>query len=222
VKAIIIDIRVAARKLNLTFQQRIPTERKELPLRTRLSLLPDFGILCGMFILIVASRLAIDTPNFQPAMAVALLGGMLLRSSLLSAIVVLVATFVSDLFLGMYDWRLSASVYACLALPALAGPLLRRIRHRTIALSGTAAGMSVLFAVIFYLVTNTAFWWFTGFYAHDPGGLMATLSMGLPFFKWSLLSNTVFTLLLTAVYLAATTRSRSLAAQAMRVPADHR
>lgn len=189
-------------------------------MRARLSLLPEIGILAGMFMLIVACRLTIDTPNFQPVMAVALLGGMLVRPFWLAMTVVIGAMAVSDLFQGFYDWRLAMSVYACLALPALAGPLLRRYSRQSIVFTGIAAGTSVISAIIFYLGTNFAFWYFTDYYSPDSRGLMAALAMGLPFFKWSVLSNTLFTLAITAVYQFVTSRSRRLAAQAVRVPVE--
>ena len=149
--------------------------------------------------LLVTARLMIHTPNFQPMMAASLLAGFLFRSRLVALVVVGLAMAVTDLALGGYEWALMATVYLAVLLPVGAGHFLRdRLSRESapLALTGNAVLASIGFAVLFFLLTNAAVWLWTPWYSHDSAGLVTCMAAGLVFFKWTLLSNIVFTALM--------------------------
>jgi hypothetical protein len=160
----------------------------------------QLAVACGLILLVVACRWVIDTPNFQPVMAVALLGGFLFSQRWMGITVVVCAMLVSDWMIGFYEWPLAVVVYSGLALPVLFGPMLRLLPFNPLRLTGNSVIVSVAMAFLFFLSTSLATWCWTNWYPHDWQGLATCLALGLPFLKWTLLGNVVFTTLLFGTY----------------------
>ena len=55
---------------------------------------------------------------------------------------------------------------------------------------------SVLSSLVFFLITNSAVWMMGRFYSSDLSGFALCLSMGIPFYKYTLLSSIIFSALL--------------------------
>lgn len=138
----------------------------------------------------IAGRVAQPMWNFTPIAAVGLFAGAYFRRRWVAPLVPLAALAVSNLWLPAYNPAVMISVYAMLALPALAGPLLRRP-----AAGGTVrwlAGLAIAAAapsLAFFVVTNFAEWAFTGAYAKTPGGLLECYSAALPFYRQMLVGD---------------------------------
>jgi hypothetical protein len=98
---------------------------------------------------------------------------------------------ISDVIIGMYDWRIMASVWVCYAIVALASSSwLRRpgiIRSGAFAMAASA---------LFFVVTNFMVWAASGMYAHSWRGLADCYALALPFFRNTFVSDVVYTLLL--------------------------
>ncbi len=133
-------------------------------------------------------------------MAVALLGGFLFSKRWMGLAVVLFGMLVSDAILGFYQWQIAVVVYASLAIPVLIGPLLRRFQNSRLGLTGNSIVAAMATAVLFYLTTNFAIWYWTSWYSHDVAGFIACFAMGMVFFKWTLASNILFTSILFGGY----------------------
>jgi hypothetical protein len=88
---------------------------------------------------------------------------------------------LSDAMLGFYDWRVMAVVYGSIALPAVLGCLLGRVRAPHIIVAVMLSS-----SLTFFATTNLAVWAFSGMYAPDMGGLIRCYVAALPF-----LQNTV-------------------------------
>ncbi len=144
-----------------------------------------------------------DLPNFAPIASLALFSGIWLRSRLLAVTVPFGAMLLSDWWLNQpgYEWSLMLAVYGCLALPVLAGPMLRRwstriqsTQRRRVALSMSwtigAYGISLLGAMTFFSVTNLLVWW--NWYDHSFEGLSACYLNALPFFRYTLIGDFIF------------------------------
>lgn len=161
-----------------------PTDRKPLYRETALAAM--------LVLLITGCRFWIDTPNFQPVMAVALFAGMVFSRRWLGMVTVLSGMLMSDLLLGSYQWQVMLAVYLAVGSPLLLAWWIRRgnlgTGRRFLLLTGSSVGS----AILFYIVTNLAVWGFSGWYPTTPGGLVSCLTMGLSFFKWTLASNLVF------------------------------
>jgi hypothetical protein len=158
-------------------------------------------VLVGMVLLVALTRLVPHPPNFTPVGAVALFAGARFRSKGAAFLVPLAALFLSDLALegttrlGLYGgWLANGSgfyrgmwvVYGAVALVAAVGLLLRR---RSVA----AVGAGVLAgSVLFFLVTNFAWWATYDLYPHTPEGLLLGYTAALPFFHWTLLGDACY------------------------------
>lgn len=155
-----------------------------------------------------ATRLALqEIPNFAPVAALALFSGYFFQRRAVALSVPLLVMALSDASIGGYDWRLMTVVYAMLALPALAGDLLRRVftiapQRWAQALRSTAGlvGCSLASSLAFFGVTNFAVWCLSTSYAATWAGLVECYAMGVPFFRYTLAGDLSFSVLLFVGY----------------------
>lgn len=99
--------------------------------------------------------------------------------------------FATDLVIGLYNWRLLASVYASFGIIFFLGRFLSpQASMARISL------VSALGSTLFFLITNTAVWALSSWYPHNPAGLLTCLAAGLPFYGYMLLGDCVGTLAL--------------------------
>ncbi len=144
----------------------------------------------GILFLGIFSRLAFHAPNFTPVIALALFGGVYLNKR--QALVVPVALMaVSDLFLGLhptipFTWG-SLVVISAIGL---------WVRNRKSGLS--VLGSSLFSAVLFFVVTNFGAW--LAMYPHTAAGLQNCYIAAIPFFRSTLLSSRVYSVLLFGMY----------------------
>lgn len=146
-----------------------------------------------------------DLPNFAPVAALALFAGYFFSRRTVAAFVPLSVMALSDAFLGGYDLRVMAVVYASLTLPVVLGAWLnRRLRMDSVgsALGGAAGlvGSSLAGSVFFYLATNFAVWGWFDSYQHTWSGLAHCYVRALPFFRFTLLGDLFFAALLFGGY----------------------
>ena len=143
-----------------------------------------------LFLLGIALRLLPHPANFSPVFAVALLAGVYLPKKW-SVIMPLALMLLTDVFLGFYDPRLMMVVYACVAISALIGLVLKK-RNNVFKTAAASLGISLLF----FVVSNFAVWALSSWYPHNFSGLMLNYGLAVPFFRNTLLSNLFFTGLL--------------------------
>ncbi len=140
------------------------------------------GLLIAALVMLgVVGRLLPHPPNFTPVAAAALFGGFLIRDWRLALLVPLIIMFISDRFHTIYQPEILVVVYGSLCLPVV---LRRFLRSRLTPFR--VAGCALASSLLFYLLTNFAFWWFSPFYSHDLPGLLACYVAGLPFLKYTL------------------------------------
>ncbi len=151
-----------------------------------------------------------DLPNFAPIAALSLFAGYFFRRWTLAVFVPLLAMAISDAVLGAYQWQMMVVVYAMLALPVAARPVLRRFlsfeRGRAVgSLSafGGLVGCSLAASVLFYLGTNFAWWPWNDLYPHNYAGLVESYAVGLPFFRYTLTGDLFYACVLFGGYAAA-------------------
>ena len=75
--------------------------------------------------LAVVARLVPHPPNFTPVASVALFAGFYFRRRAVAVCVPIVAMLASDAIIGTYDYRVTAVVYAAIALPVFLRSVLR-------------------------------------------------------------------------------------------------
>ncbi|HEX9721755.1 MAG TPA: DUF6580 family putative transport protein [Candidatus Paceibacterota bacterium] len=145
----------------------------------------------------IAARLLPHAPNFTPIAALALFAGVYAsKVSKWYLFTPLVAMALSDVFVGFYEPKTMAVVYASFFAIALIGFLARmfEVKLQTVALA------TLLGSVLFYLTTNFAVWAFSGMYAPTFNGLMLSYYMALPFLKFTLLGDLFYTALFFGSY----------------------
>ena len=140
-------------------------------------------VLILITVMSVLIRLLPHPANFVPMGALAITSGLYAKKKW-QLLLPLGAMFATDFFIGFYDVKVMAVVYASFLISAFIGVLVSRNKNFLTVAVGTLAG-----SVIFYLVTNFAVWAFSGMYVHNFGGLMTSYVMALPFFGNSLLGD---------------------------------
>lgn len=163
-----------------------------------------------LFIFGLVSRLIVHLPNFTPVIALALFGGVYLqkKQAVLFPVVLLA---VSDILLGGFHSTILFT-WGTIALIALLGLWVRKNKssHRIL-------GTSLLSAVLFYVITNFGVWLVDGMYPLTLNGLAQCYYAAVPFFRYSLLSTLVYTVILFGGYelMAAQIRKTRFAASVL-------
>ncbi len=160
----------------------------------------------ALILLGVMARMSFQhIPNFAPVAAVALFAGFFFRSRLLAMAAPLAIMLVSDWFIGGYSPVVMLTVYTMLTMPVLLRPLVRRYCEfqptsrgqlaRTLAfLTSSAFGSSLAF----FLMTNFAVW--LTWYPATWTGFTECFAYALPFFRFTLLGDFTFAILLFSSY----------------------
>lgn len=139
----------------------------------------------GIIFFAALSRLIPHPPNFTPIGAMALYAGANITGSA-AIILPLAAMFFSDLILGFHATMIF--VYGSFVLTALIGrALASRRKVRTIMFASFSS------SVLFFLITNFGVWLTSGIYAPNFQDLMRAYTMGIPFFRNTVLGDIFFT-----------------------------
>lgn len=141
-------------------------------------------------ILFVCSRIVEHEPNCTPIFAIVLLAGYYMKSRLVYLIPVF-GMFISNCFLGHYDLSMTIAIYGSLLLPVF-------LSSRTDKLTSVYA-YSFACPVVFFITTNFAVWYGSGWYEQTWQGLINCYYMAIPFFKNSLISSVCYTFILGSV-----------------------
>ena len=109
---------------------------------------------------------------------------------------------ISDYFLGFHN--LMWAVYLSFSLIVVMGFYMKSSKSTSVLFN------SISSSVLFFLVTNCAVWAVGSYYTKDLSGLMLCLTMGLPFFKYTLLSSVIFSTILFGGFEIITQLSKKL------------
>ena len=145
-------------------------------------------ILSLIIVAALSNILLTNIPNFSPIASVALFSGFYLSNKKLALFIPIACMLVSDYFIGFHS--LMWAVYLSFAITVFMGIKMRTSSSENVIIN------SVLSSIVFFLITNLAVWLTGNFYSSDLGGLVLCLSMGIPFFKYTLLSGIVFSTVL--------------------------
>lgn len=129
-----------------------------------------------------------NIPNFSPVASVALFSGFYLSNKKLALLIPVACMLISDYFIGFHS--LMWAVYLSFAFTVVMGIKMKTSSSKKVIIN------SVLSSLIFFFITNSAVWLTGNFYSSDLSGLGLCLTMGIPFFKYTLLSSIVFSTIL--------------------------
>ncbi len=153
-----------------------------------------FIFFSAIIIFSVVLRFLPHPPNFTSVGALALISGLVLKSRL-AVLIAPAVLFLSDIFIGFYDWRVMISVYLGFVLYFGVSKILGGGKERFFL--GPLAGAS-----IFFILTNFAVWAFSPMYPQTLEGLITAYILALPFFKNMILADfAFFTVFSGALYL---------------------
>lgn len=163
----------------------------------------DFLVIAIVLMIIAALRLVINIPNFSPIGAIALMGGALFTRNSLGLLITFGALILSDMLMAISspvysEYLLSPTmfaVYLSFGIVFLFGKLMTNNVNMTKLLA-----FSLLSAVLFFLITNAASWLTYDFYPKNLIGLLLSYEAGLPFFRNTLISQVVFSVLIFGIY----------------------
>jgi hypothetical protein len=103
--------------------------------------------------------------------------------------------FVSDYFIGFYDYRIMLSVYLCFFVIFFIGRTVKKNYSLKAVIFGSLGG-----AILFYLATNFAVWYFGNWYEKSFAGLIRCFFLALPFFRNTLAGNLFFSGIFFGLY----------------------
>lgn len=139
----------------------------------------------------IGARMLPHLANIAPVGALALFAGVYLPKRW-AFIVPVVAMLISDIFIGFYTLPVMLLVYGSFLLMVAIGssPFVKGRGLRNGEGFALRIGLGALFgSVIFFIATNFGTWAFTNLYPHTFDGLMWAYTMGLPFFKWTVIGD---------------------------------
>jgi len=122
--------------------------------------------------------------NFTAVGALAIFAGAQFSDKRLAFIMPLAAMAISDVFIGN---GFSAVVYVGFVAMVACGLIISKRQS-----AGNIFAGSVLGALVFFLLTNFAFFYPSSLYPHNAAGILASYVAGLPFFNNMLASNLIY------------------------------
>jgi hypothetical protein len=144
-------------------------------------------VACLLIAFGVLTRVMPHPPNFTAVAAMAMFASFYLGSWTVGAAVPIITLVLSDLVKGAYEPRLMAAVYLSSLFPVLCGSILRgRLK------AGWVVSLALCSSVTFFITTNFAVWLFSTWYSHDWAGLLACYTAAVPFIRYTLMSDLLF------------------------------
>lgn len=155
----------------------------------------------------VASRIGLaDSPNFKPVCALALFAGFYFRNLWAALGVVAATLLISDAFIGGYELPLMLAVYASTALAGCLGIWVKRWhgnQTQVRSLFGKFAVASLVMSTAFFVFTNFAVWGTSNWYPLTLASLGECFAAAVPFYRWTLISDFVFSQMTVLAYAGA-------------------
>lgn len=151
-----------------------------------MKLSPRFLILTALIVAAAIVRLLPHPPNFAPIAAMALFGGAYFNKKVFAFAIPLAALFLTDLFLGFHNtmWAVYLSFIVIVGLGMV---ILKKKSVIKIILASVSA------SVLFFIITNFAFWATDTLYPTTAAGLAACYTAAIPFFHNTLIGDLFFT-----------------------------
>ncbi len=145
-------------------------------------------IFFGIFASLAASRFIPHPPNFTSLLALSFYVPVIFGIRFIPYLII--SFIITDLIIGYHNtthWTWGSVLIIGLASQFFLKSFLSRI-------SGAMFG-----AMIFFLVTNFGVW-ATGIYGLNYEGLIASYTLAIPFFAYSLISTLIFSLIIETCY----------------------
>jgi Family of unknown function (DUF6580) len=158
-----------------------------------LKLSSKFWMVTLMVVAAAFARLIPHPPNFTPVAAIALFGGAYYSKKSIAYLIPLAAMFTTDLILGFHNtmWAVYLSFIIIVGLGMI---MLRKKNIKNVVVA------SLISSVLFFVLTNAAFWLTGTMYPVTLAGLSACFIAAIPFFQNTLIGDLVFTGVMFAAF----------------------
>lgn len=172
-----------------------------------------FGFYAVVILLLLAAGISsrwllIDHPNFKPVAAIAIFCGFLFSHSRVGLLVGIGAVvgimLISDATLGFYEWPTMFAVYSSMLLACVLGNLAGGwfANPTRLVQLGSLTTMAFVSSCIFFMLTNAAVV-FAGWYPFSLAGFISSYAAGVPFFKFTVFGDLIFTIGIFSFYVLA-------------------
>lgn len=168
-------------------------------------------MLAFLFLLVgIASRVILHIPNFTPVVALALFSGAYLpkRTAVLFPLSLMI---ISDFLIGWHETILFT--WGSVILISVLGFWTKHRKNPVSILSS-----SLISAVLFFVLTNFGTWLLSDLYPLTWDGLSECFIMAVPFFRATLLSTLVYTLVIFGLYEVVATRVKKTQLASVLLP----
>ncbi len=142
----------------------------------------------GIFIILATSRFIPHPPNFTSLLALSFYIPVFFGRKFIPSI--LLSFFLTDLIIGFHS--LTFFTWGSVVLIGLMSKFFNS--NFKIRIFGAISG-----SVIFFIITNFGVW-ITGGYETNMTGLLASYTMAIPFFTYSIISTLLFSTLIEIIY----------------------
>ena len=160
----------------------------------------------GLILILAFARLIPHPPNFTPVIALAIMSGYFFKNLNLSFLTLIIAMFISDLFIGFYE-NIIFVYLSLILITFIFHKISRKINFKNLFIYGFAG------SVIFFVVSNFGVWALgsPGVYdiAYDKSlsGLIQCYILAIPFFGNTFISTLIFSYPAIFIYKSLTARS---------------
>lgn len=137
----------------------------------------------SIIILAVVARLIPHLPNFVPIGGLALFSGVNFKNKF-SFLIPILAMLVSDIFLGFH--QTIPYVYLSFMVIYFIGKNIKAVKWQNLLIASLSS------SVVFFLITNFGVWLNFNMYSKTFAGLMQCYTMGIPFFRNTLISDLLY------------------------------
>ena len=144
-------------------------------------------IILLMTILLIASRLITDIPNFTPTIALVIFTGYFIKNRYTVLLIILISQGISDFYIGLHESMFF--VYFSFLLIAFISPLVIKKLNLSSVITASLIG-----PVIFFIISNFGVWYSMNIYSNDMRGLIECYLAGIPFFDETLGSTLLFSI----------------------------
>ena len=155
----------------------------------KISIFTKENILSFLYIslLLAIGRLIPHPPNFTPILAAAIVAPYIMNNKILALLVPLSAMVIADSFIGFYSGIIW--VYGSILFCGILSENLKRFGNYKLQLGI----MAIMSPILFFIITNFSVWFLYDYYPKTFEGLLLCYTMGLPFFKNTMLSTLIYT-----------------------------
>ena len=146
----------------------------------------------SLILILSFSRLIPHPWNFSPILAVGIFSGFYFRKFFLASIIVILAMFIGDVFLGFHNTMFFTYI-SLLAAVAL-GLLISKFNFLQI----IAAGLTS--SICFFIITNFGSWLTLEMYEKNLSGLVQSYILAIPFFHNTVLSTLLYLIVIKLLF----------------------